>query len=118
MENSSKIVLADSFKRDVKPLRKKFPSLSQELRELGNQLLENPRLGTALGKNCYKIRLAVRSKGGGKSGGLRVITYVVAQLRPQPNVATTVYLAAIYDKSAHATIDDARLKSILAEINS
>lgn len=117
MESNVKIVLADSFKREVKPLRKKFPSLSQELRELGEQLAENPRLGTALGKGCYKIRLAVRSKGGGKSGGLRVITYVVVQLRRAANGATTVYLASIYDKSERATIDDARLQRILAEIN-
>ena len=117
MENNVTVVLADSFKREAKPLRKKFPSLSQELRELGNRLIENPQLGTALGKGCYKIRLAVRSKGGGKSGGLRVITYVVVQLRREANGATTVYLASIYDKSERETIDDAHLRRILAEIN-
>ena len=61
------------------------------------QLSEDPQLGTALGKSCYKIRLAVRSKGGGKSGGLRVITYVVVQLLPGGyRRQLAVYLASIY----------------------
>ena len=67
-----------------------------------NELEENPKLGTPIGKECYKIRIAVTSKGKGKSGGARIITYV----RIQNN---TVFLMDIYDKSDQATISDKEL---------
>jgi len=41
-----------------------------------DSLEENPIQGEALGKDCYKIRMAITSKGRGKSGGSRVITRV------------------------------------------
>ncbi len=63
-----------SFKRSAKHLLKKYRSLLDELEQLRNELLENPYLGTHLGDNIYKIRLASASKGKGKSGGFRVIT--------------------------------------------
>ena len=68
---------ARSFERDAKPLLKKYASLRQELATLGEELQENPMLGTPLGQDCYKIRLAIKSKGKGKSGGARIITYLV-----------------------------------------
>ena len=117
MKNRILVVLSESFKRELKPLAKKFPSLSQELRELSRQLNENPQLGTTIGKNCYKIRLAVRSKGGGKNGGMRVITYVVVRLRLGDDGVTTVYLASIYDKSERENITDAQLKAVIAALN-
>ncbi|RSK34622.1 hypothetical protein [Hymenobacter metallilatus] len=115
----SEVVLipGPTFQREAKTLRKKFASLAHELRALGEQLRENPQLGTPLGRGCYKIRLTVRSKGGGKSGGMRIITYVVVQLRQEATGATTVYLASIYDKSEQDTISDTRLRALLAEIN-
>jgi len=45
-----------------------------------DDLENNPRLGTAIGKNCYKIRLSIRSKGKGKSGGARVITHLIVNI--------------------------------------
>ena len=57
----------------------------------------NPSQGTPVGKNCFKIRLAIRSKNAGKSGGARVITHVKI-------IKQTVYLLSIYDKSEQATI--------------
>ena len=64
------------FKREFKHLARKFPSLLSELRQLELELAENPTLGTPIGMNCYKIHLAIASKGVGKRGGARVITYV------------------------------------------
>jgi hypothetical protein len=77
--------------------------------ELVQSLKDNPEQGTALGNDCYKIRLAIASKGKGKSGGARVITYVqVSQ--------TTVYLLTIYDKNEKENISDKELQSLLEEI--
>ena len=51
--------------------------LKKELSELTSLLENNPTAGTSLGNNAYKIRISIKSKGAGKSGGARVITYVV-----------------------------------------
>ena len=96
---SYKIVLTDDFKIDFKKLFKKFSSLKLEIEELGKSLELNPTLGTPIGKNCYKIRLAIRSKNAGKSGGARVITHIKI-------IKQTVYLISIYDKSEQSSIGD------------
>jgi hypothetical protein len=46
--------------------------------DLNTTLSNHPETGTALGNNTYKIRLAIKSKGKGRSGGARVITYIVS----------------------------------------
>jgi len=89
--------------------REKVPFAKAELDALGEELAEDPYIGTSIGSDCYKIRLAIKSKGGGKSGGARVITCVVA-------VREEVYLLSIYDKSEQATLTDKRLKELLKQI--
>lgn len=59
------IVIANSFQRAFKPLLKKYPSLKGEIGRLIEDLSENPEMGVCIGKNCYKIRLAIKSKGRG-----------------------------------------------------
>ncbi|SMD44327.1 Uncharacterized protein conserved in bacteria [Aquiflexum balticum DSM 16537] len=94
------------FERQAKKLVKKYPSLKFELLTLVQVLKENPDQGTAVGRNCYKIRLAIKSKGKGKSGGARVITnFVVAN--------DTVYLLSIYDKSDKENLTDKELEELL-----
>ncbi len=67
------VIPGDKFKREAKRLIKKFPSLKQELAHLNTTLDKDPETGTSLGNNAYKIRIAIKSKGKGKSGGARVI---------------------------------------------
>jgi hypothetical protein len=93
------------FDKQAKRLAKKYPSLKSDLTELFDNLAEHPEQGKALGNNFYKIRLAIASKGKGKSGGARVITYVKL-------TATTVYLTSIYDKGEKETITDKELEQI------
>ncbi len=76
---------------------------------MATQLSTNPKQGTPLGKNAYKIRLAIASKGKGKSGGARVITFVKI-------IAETVYLLSIYDKSIQADITDKELKDRIKDL--
>jgi hypothetical protein len=47
--------------------------LKTEYIALLNGLEENPKQGTAIGNNCFKIRIAIASKGKGKSVGARII---------------------------------------------
>jgi mRNA-degrading endonuclease RelE of RelBE toxin-antitoxin system len=63
---------ARSFEKDAKKLLKKYASLRNELIELGDELAENPTLGIPLGKDCYKIKIGIKSKGKGSRGGARV----------------------------------------------
>ena len=73
------VIPSDKFKKEAKRLVKKFPSLKHELADLDTTLTNEPKAGTPLGNNTYKIRLSVKSKGKGKSGGARVVTYVVTE---------------------------------------
>ena len=59
------VKVTKSFKRQAKPLLKKFSSLNKELAQLESDLIENPELGKPLGHDSYKIRIAVKSKGKG-----------------------------------------------------
>jgi hypothetical protein len=94
------------FEKQFKRLAKKFPSLKAELGDLIRQLEVAPNTGVSIGHNCYKIRLAIASKGKGKSGGARIITcLVVSNLE--------VHLLYIYDKSDQADISDNDLLELL-----
>ncbi|OFY63987.1 MAG: hypothetical protein A3H98_06965 [Bacteroidetes bacterium RIFCSPLOWO2_02_FULL_36_8] len=110
------IIISGNFQREAKPLLKKFPSLKSELITLKETLLKNPFEGTPIGKNCYKIRLAIKSKGKGKSGGARIITFVIIEILKDSQEEIIVNLASIYDKSEFANIDYKDLKNIITEI--
>lgn len=74
---ATRVIPSIPFERDVKPLLKKYDSLGHDLLVLQNELMQTPTLGTSLGGGLFKIRLGTKSKGGGKSGGFRVITDLV-----------------------------------------
>jgi hypothetical protein len=117
---SCKIIALDNFRREAKRLLKKFPSLKDELLDLEQTLLQDPRTGIEVAKNTYKIRLAVKSKGKGKSGGMRVLTHVVEiemQLEAQ-NSEVTVFLLSIYDKSEEENISDKDLRQLIEDAQS
>jgi hypothetical protein len=101
--------LFDKFKREFKRLSKKFRTLPNELRELIEELENDPKKGVNLGGGLFKIRLASESKGGGKSGGFRVISYYIEQT----NETETIYLVTIYDKSEESSIDKEDLLKII-----
>lgn len=107
---SFSVIPSDKFKREAKRLIRKFPSLKKELADLSAILEKEPDTGTPLGNETYKIRLAIKSKGKGKSGGARVITYIVTDNKE-------VYLLTIYDKSEFDSIDDKTIKLIIENLN-
>jgi mRNA-degrading endonuclease RelE of RelBE toxin-antitoxin system len=113
---SVSIITTDNFRREAKKLIKKYRSLRDELQQLSEELEENPKLGTLITENVYKIRLAVKSKGKGKSGGLRIITYVDVEIQEIDEDNTNVYLLSIYDKSDYENISDKQLKSLIDDV--
>lgn len=92
-----KISYSPIFIKKAKQLKKKHISLINDLSQLEFILIENPKTGVDLGNGIFKIRLAIRSKGKGKSGGYRVITYLQTE-----NEITMIY---IYDKSEETSIN-------------
>lgn len=104
------IVPVRGFLKDLKMLSKTYRSIVTDVDSLAVELKENPFFGIPLGEDCYKIRMAIPSKGKGKSGGARVITCVKV-------VRNTVFLLAIFDKSDMENIPDSVLLERLAEIS-
>jgi mRNA-degrading endonuclease RelE of RelBE toxin-antitoxin system len=80
------------FSRQAKKLAKRYPSFPSDLEQLADLLESNPTAGIALGMQAYKLRMAIRSKGRGKSGGARVIYYLITAQKE-------VWLLSVYDKA-------------------
>jgi hypothetical protein len=97
------------FDKQIKRLARKYPSIKNDLNEVVRILSKNPFEGKHLGNDFYKIRLAISSKGKGKSGGGRIITYVKIKNE-------TIYLTTIYDKSEVSNITEKELEKILKSI--
>jgi hypothetical protein len=111
---SSKISVRHTkgFLKDLKWLLKKYPSLLSDLEQLDKILLANPKTGTPLGNNTYKIRLAIKSKGKGKSGGARVVSFVETELIAKIE-NTTVNLLTIYDKAEIASVSQEKIAALI-----
>ena len=103
---SFNIIPTPPFEKELKQLAKKYPSIKKDIAALVGRLLQEPKTGTPLGNNCYKIRMGITSKGQGKSGGARIITFVQV-------IETTIFLLSIYDKADIVTLSDKELKERL-----
>lgn len=105
------ITLHDEFQRQAKRLSKKYRSLKEDLTELKKTLLENPFQGEDLGNGVRKIRMAIGSKGKGKSGGARVLTLNVLV---EDNADVT--LLTIYDKNEIDNVSDEYIRWLVSEV--
>jgi mRNA-degrading endonuclease RelE of RelBE toxin-antitoxin system len=103
---SFEIKFISNFDKEIKKLAKKYPSIKKDFLELLEEIIEDPFLGEPLGRDCYKIRMAITPKNKGKSRGSRVITCVKV-------LNETVFLLSIYDKSEKENIEGSKLKSLL-----
>ena len=102
-----KIETIPRFEKDVKKLKKKFPKIKNDLIDFIDKLSSNPKLGTDLGENIFKVRIPNSSIPTGKSGGFRIITYYKKD--------TVLYLVTIYSKTEQDTILTDRLGKIVKE---
>lgn len=110
---SCKITHTPRFAREIKRLGKHYKSLKQDYADLLESLHENPLQGVDLGRGLRKVRMAITSKGKGKSGGARVITYTVLL----QEVDSELKLLTIYDKSECENLSDKELLNILIQNN-
>ncbi len=103
------------FERQFKRLSKKYPSLCGDINELRNSLTNSPLQGKDLGHHVRKVRMAIASKGKGKSGGSRVLTY---------NIATTEFgdleitFLTIYDKGEISNVSDSYIQWLITMVSS
>src|ERR1043165_805689 len=102
----NRVIVETSFRRPAKNLAKRYPSFPQDLLQLIVELESNALLGVSLGGHLRKIRMSIKSKGKGKSGGARVIAYALVAMG-------RVHLLTVYDKSDKDTVSDAELKSLI-----
>lgn len=105
----NRVIVEKTFEKPAKHLAKRYPSLPSDLLSLLVQLESNAMLGNSLGGNLRKVRLAIKSKGKGKSGGARVIIYVYLE-------GNRVHLLTIYDKSERENISHTELETLVKEI--
>lgn len=106
------IQATEDFRKSLKMLAKRHRSLKEDFAEFVRTLKTNPFQGVELTPGIRKIRMAITSKGRGKSGGARIITFT---LLASENCGT-VYLIDIYDKAEQSTVDVAILKSLVDSI--
>lgn len=98
---SCSISVSGDFAKEAKRLAKKYPSFKQDYKDFLKSIQENPLQGDEITKNIRKVRMAIRSKGKGKSGGARVITLSILTKDLNGNVV----LLLIYDKEDASTVN-------------
>ena len=83
--------------------------MRQDFAGLLESLRREPQQGVDLGRGLHKVRMAISSKGKGKSGGARVITLTVLISETDTNIV----LLTIYDKSECENLTDKELTDIV-----
>lgn len=101
------------FEKSAKTLYKRHRSLKNDLKEFIESLELNPFQGDELSPGVRKIRMAITSKGRGKSGGARIITYTIVVTENQGRV----YLMDIYDKADFSTVDVSVIQNMIKTLD-
>ena len=106
------ISVSDDFAKEAKRLAKKYPSFKQDYKDFLLSIKNNPLQGDEITKNIRKIRMAIKAKGKGKSGGARVITF---------NILTDikngqVFFLLLYDKEDASTVKVNVVKQLVRDM--
>ena len=107
---SYKIIPTEYFMQQVRELKKVYPNIRRDLKELASMLKQDPKAGTPLGRRVYKVRLKNSDIKKGKRSGYRVITYVIDEFQK-------IRLLTIYAKPRKANITDNEIMTILENEN-
>lgn len=109
---SFEVSTTPEFESQAKKLNKRHRSFKNDLMEFVISLRENPFQGVELSPGIRKIRMAITSKGRGKSGGARIITYTVVTAEMEGKV----YLMNVYEKSDFSTVELSVIKEIVSNL--
>ena len=106
------ISVSDDFAKEAKRLAKKYPSFKQDYKDFLVSIKNNPLQGDEITKNIRKIRMAIKAKGKGKSGGARVITFNVLT---DVEYGHVVFLL-LYDKEDASTVKVNVVKQLVRDM--
>lgn len=106
-----RISVEKEFERQLRKLTKKYRSIIDDYETFLDELEKNPYQGSSLGRGVRKVRMTIASKGKGKSGGARVITYNLYQEED----VIVIDLLTIYDKNEISNISDDFITYLLNE---
>lgn len=109
---SFEIQTTSHFDNEAKRLAKRHRSFIDDLQDFQEELLKNPYQGTELSPGIRKIRLTINSKGRGKSGGARVITFTYL-VDEKDGV---VILLLLYDKADASSIKMNVVREIIKDL--
>ena len=109
---SFEIQTTSYFDTEAKRLAKRHRSFIDDLEDFQKNLLKNPYQGTELSPGIRKIRLTIDSKGRGKSGGARVITFTYL-VDEKDGV---VILLLLYDKADASSIKMNVVRKIIKDL--
>ena len=101
-----RVKTSEDFRIAFKRLKKRHKSLQQDFEQLLTSLLQNPIQGVELDGGVRKVRMAITSKGRGKSCGARVIIRVRV-------VADELQLLYIYDKADYKNVSEDFLRDVI-----
>jgi len=108
---STRVSILPHFNRDMKHLKRKYPSITSEVRDLVIQLENDERPGDRISNinhEVYKVRLRNKSAERGKSGGFRVIYYIWFQ--------NEAILLTIYSKSDKELVSNEEILALIESI--
>lgn len=106
------ISVSDDFAKEAKRLAKKYPSFKQDYKDFLVSIKNNPLQGDEITKNIRKIRMAIKAKGKGKSGGARGITFNILTDIENGHV---VFLL-LYDKKDASTVKVNVVKQLVRDM--
>jgi len=101
--------VAPEFEKSLKRLSKKYHSLKTDYLVFLKELEKNPMMGDEIFPNCRKARIAIKSKGKGKSGSGRIVFYFEI-------IEDKIILLFIYDKSEMENVQTSFIEQILRTV--
>ena len=111
-ESNIDVSVSGDFAKEAKRLSKKYPSFKKDYEAFLKSIKDNPLQGDEITKNIRKVRMAIGSKGKGKSGGARIITFNI--LTDVQN-GRVVFLL-IYDKEDASTVKVNVVKQMVCDM--
>ncbi len=107
------VKITDSFAKETKKLAKKYRRIKKDFLPLLEKLEDGQLVGDAVvgfENKIYKLRVPSSDQKKGKSGGFRVIYYVISN-------ENEIILLTIYAKNKQSDIKDKDIRDILKKLD-
>ena len=106
-----KVIKQPLFQKAVKKLAKSYKNIDFDIDNFLDSISSKNDLGIELKSNIFKVRIKNSDKNRGKSGGYRLISYLIIS-------DNELHLLYIYDKSKLVNLTEKEIDSIiLPQIN-